>query len=485
MSHTRKLRLPIPTTIITGSLNAGKSTTLLALLSCKPADQVWAVLVNEAGAIGIDPLLFQSPHTPSPASVAVRELSGGCLCCVSPTVTSAAIVQLVQRSKPDRLLIGTFVCMHVGLRFEVEIWFDINASTDTFFVFKTEPSGLAHPKELLLLLQNQYLSSSLRIEPIVCLVNLLSFPLHDDASGGGGDDGGGDNGDAEGEINAETEAAVVRTKEHVEMADIVIGTKADVCTSRQLDLFLKWASKLTPRKNKVITCASELITPQDIDMELRGGHTNDAEGDEDDDDHDVVVGVSALSVEQEEENGGSNHAIQSRRRRRRQHDNSKTVWLSNRSGASPTRLVEDGIDSTKMQRRHVVTPTACVWGWRWPSPKDVFDEDKLRAFVTEARPYYLRIKGICRTNKNRWVLVNVGNDSHDSAEEGGEVLTELRGTAATYPDSRIEIIRDTSSSTCSNKSTSALQQEQERWDGVEHQLVACLTVATDDIDLVC
>ena len=37
-----------PVNVITGALGSGKTTTILALLRHKPADQRWAVLVNEA-----------------------------------------------------------------------------------------------------------------------------------------------------------------------------------------------------------------------------------------------------------------------------------------------------------------------------------------------------------------------------------------------------------------------------------------------------
>ena len=44
----------VPTNIITGFLGVGKTTAILNLLKNKPADEKWAVLVNEFGEIGID-----------------------------------------------------------------------------------------------------------------------------------------------------------------------------------------------------------------------------------------------------------------------------------------------------------------------------------------------------------------------------------------------------------------------------------------------
>ena len=48
----------VPTNIITGFLGVGKTTAIRNLLSSKPNDQHWAVLVNEFGEVGIDGNLF-------------------------------------------------------------------------------------------------------------------------------------------------------------------------------------------------------------------------------------------------------------------------------------------------------------------------------------------------------------------------------------------------------------------------------------------
>ena len=44
--------------LITGFLGSGKTTTLLHLLAHKPANEKWAILVNEFGEIGIDGALL-------------------------------------------------------------------------------------------------------------------------------------------------------------------------------------------------------------------------------------------------------------------------------------------------------------------------------------------------------------------------------------------------------------------------------------------
>ena len=66
---------PIPVTIVTGFLGAGKSTLVERWLSELPSDT--AVIVNEAGTVGIDGELLAERAT------RLREITGGCVCCVT------------------------------------------------------------------------------------------------------------------------------------------------------------------------------------------------------------------------------------------------------------------------------------------------------------------------------------------------------------------------------------------------------------------
>ena len=46
--------------VIAGFLGAGKTSTILGLLSQKPKHETWAVIVNEFGAVGIDGSLLRA-----------------------------------------------------------------------------------------------------------------------------------------------------------------------------------------------------------------------------------------------------------------------------------------------------------------------------------------------------------------------------------------------------------------------------------------
>jgi len=128
----------VPTNIITGFLGVGKTTAILHLLKHKPNNERWAVLVNEFGEIGIDGSLFKGQHSEQ-NGVFVREVPGGCMCCTAGLPMQIALAQLLNRAKPDRLLI--------------------------------EPTGLGHPIEVLQTLFSEYYRETLAIQKIITLVD--------------------------------------------------------------------------------------------------------------------------------------------------------------------------------------------------------------------------------------------------------------------------------------------------------------------------
>lgn len=137
----------IPTNIITGFLGTGKTSAILHLLRHKPADERWAVLVNEFGEIGVDGSLFQGQHSEG-QKVFIREVPGGCMCCAAGLPIQIALNQLLSEAKPDRLLI--------------------------------EPTGLGHPKEVLQVLSSGHYCDVLLLQKTLTLVDArkLSDPRY-------------------------------------------------------------------------------------------------------------------------------------------------------------------------------------------------------------------------------------------------------------------------------------------------------------------
>ncbi len=129
---------PIPCNIITGFLGVGKTTAILQLMTQKPANERWAVLVNEFGEVGIDSNLFAgSPE--GQGDVTISQVPGGCMCCTNGLPMQMALNLLLARSKPHRLLI--------------------------------EPTGLGHPKEVLATLSGEYYRDVLNLQATLTLVD--------------------------------------------------------------------------------------------------------------------------------------------------------------------------------------------------------------------------------------------------------------------------------------------------------------------------
>ena len=127
---------PVKTNIITGFLGVGKTSLIKQLLNQKPEHEVWAVLVNEFGEIGIDAGLINGA---SQTGVVIKEVAGGCLCCAAGVPIQVAINQIIQRAKPDRLLI--------------------------------EPTGLGHPQEMINVLSAPHYAQVINLQASVCLVD--------------------------------------------------------------------------------------------------------------------------------------------------------------------------------------------------------------------------------------------------------------------------------------------------------------------------
>src|SRR5262245_25046240 len=93
----------IPVTLVTGFLGSGK-TTLIAALLRQPVMRGTAVVVNEAGAVGIDDAILADTLGPD----GVTLLANGCLCCAAGDDLAGALWALICRpDRPRRIVIET------------------------------------------------------------------------------------------------------------------------------------------------------------------------------------------------------------------------------------------------------------------------------------------------------------------------------------------------------------------------------------------
>lgn len=93
---------PIPITVITGFLGAGKTTILLNLIPQLPKTYKLALLKNEFGDVAIDSQLANTS-----AISGVQELLNGCICCNLVGQLEDALETLRNEVTPDRIIIET------------------------------------------------------------------------------------------------------------------------------------------------------------------------------------------------------------------------------------------------------------------------------------------------------------------------------------------------------------------------------------------
>lgn len=122
------------THLITGFLGAGKTSFINACIRHFNQDNKWAILVNEIGKIGIDENLFDTQHP-----LAIQQVSGGCICCTSQLPLQIALARLLNDHQPERLWI--------------------------------EPTGLAHPKELIEQLSAPHWQTALAMQSAIAILN--------------------------------------------------------------------------------------------------------------------------------------------------------------------------------------------------------------------------------------------------------------------------------------------------------------------------
>ncbi len=130
----QKSNKKVPVHLITGFLGVGKTTAIQQLIAQKPASERWALIVNEFGQVGIDGSLYEGND-----ELRVKELPGGCICCALGLTLTVTLVNLLQRYRPDRLLI--------------------------------EPTGLGHPAGLVDLLTGEQFAPYVELRPLINLVD--------------------------------------------------------------------------------------------------------------------------------------------------------------------------------------------------------------------------------------------------------------------------------------------------------------------------
>jgi len=182
----------VPVHLVTGFLGVGKTTAINHLLANKPEDERWAIVVNEFGQIGVDGSLLEAGE-----DIRVKEIPGGCICCALGLTLSVTLINLLQKYKPDRLLI--------------------------------EPTGLGHPAGIIDLLVGEQFADFVDLHPLITLVDPRQL---EDAR----------------VLAHET------FQDQISLADILVFNKSDLATDEQMNFALTQAQAFFPPKLALLSC---------------------------------------------------------------------------------------------------------------------------------------------------------------------------------------------------------------------------------------
>ena len=186
---------PIPVRVLTGPLGCGKTTAIAALFAAKPPEENWVVLLNEFTDAGIDALTVASAAR---GAYDVRLVPGGCLCCTGEADFRRTLRELIDVVRPARILV--------------------------------EPSGIGHPTGIVEELLAHESAGQLHLETVAALIDPQRLAFLRD-------------GTAQEELRAA-----------VDIADVLVLSKADLASAEEQQQFAQFASGVYPPKRMAVPC---------------------------------------------------------------------------------------------------------------------------------------------------------------------------------------------------------------------------------------
>ena len=359
----------IPCTLVTGFLGAGKTTVINQLLATKPNDERWALLINEFGRIGIDGALLASSQDNDleQQNIAMREVSGGCICCTSQLPLQIAISRLLNDHHPQRLLI--------------------------------EPTGLAHPRELILQLSAPHWQTALQMNAVITVLSgeqwqQIKYRDHDGFQA------------------------------HVRDADVLIVNRYDQLSSSEKHTLIEWIATLNSHV-KIIWAVSGLTASEATDSS--DAHSSDS------------LVTDAYSSTLNDQLNQPSSIISNQRKVTISNPKKSMIGLQSQasslatvpSSSSSTDETEaqanpqTSADSDLPYRYHEEQQDFQLAGWRLPAHY-ILNADDLQNWLL-ALPNWERIKGVVHTSDG-WMKINFNP---------GSLTTR---TIDPQTDSRLEII---------------------------------------------
>ncbi|KAA0927358.1 GTP-binding protein [Psychrobacter sp. ANT_H56B] len=352
----------IPCTLVTGFLGSGKTTLINQLIADKSTDERWALLINEFGRIGIDAALVSSSQDSNSAqnNIAIREVSGGCICCTSQLPLQIAISRLLSDHHPQRLLI--------------------------------EPTGLAHPRELIRQLSAPHWQTALKMQAVITVLNALQW-------------------------QREKYRAHEGFQAHIRDADVLVINRYAQLSTDDKQALQDWVAELNAQITIIWAESDDQTTINDISTS---------------NDYSAVLSTQLNKPSQTISQQRTVNIAQPKKSVISLQPLSHS--LSNKSLFDPSTNdsnIQADKDIELPYRYHEIQQDIVVAGWRLPADY-ILNADKLQDWLLTL-PNWQRIKGVLHTS-NGWLQINFTPDSLSTKTVSAQV------------DSRLEIILQASNS---------------------------------------
>ncbi len=352
---------------MTGFLGAGKTTVINQLLAIKPADERWALLINEFGRIGIDGALLASSQDgmAEQDKIAIREVSGGCICCTSQLPLQIAISRLLSEHHPQRLLI--------------------------------EPTGLAHPRELIMQLSAPHWQTALNMQAVITVLSGIQwqqdkYRYHDGFQA------------------------------HVRDADVLVINRYAQLSDNEKQAMQQWIAKLNAQV-KIIWAAFPQAAPDIANL----SHTHLSESN---------------MLELNTQLTKPSHVISKQRTVNIAHAQKSIINLPSQSNALSTALSSNAFtdrdnaqtdtDIELPYRYHEKQQDILLAGWRLPA-EYILKADDLQNWLLNL-PNWQRIKGVIHTSDG-WLQINFTADSLTTSTVDAQVDSRLEVILQLHEDS--------------------------------------------------
>ena len=374
----------IPCTLVTGFLGSGKTTLINQLIADKSTDERWALLINEFGRIGIDAALVSSSQDSNSAqnNIAIREVSGGCICCTSQLPLQIAISRLLSDHHPQRLLI--------------------------------EPTGLAHPRELIRQLSAPHWQTALKMQAVITVLNALQW-------------------------QREKYRAHEGFQAHIRDADVLVVNRYAQLSTDDKQALQDWIAELNAQITIIWAESDDQTTINDISTS---------------NDYSAVLSTQLTKPSQTISQQRTVNIAQPKKSVISLQPLSHS--LSNKSLFDPSTNdsnIQADKDIELPYRYHETQQDIVVAGWRLPADY-ILNANKLQDWLLTL-PNWQRIKGVLHTS-NGWLQINFTPDSLSTK------------TVSVQADSRLEIILQTSTG-----QEDAIEVKLD-WEAYDHELMALI-----------